>query len=458
MNQLKQPVGKGIKLTIIIISLLITGALIYLSGVDPRMTIELVLFAVAVLVFSFFPEIGIYAIALFLPIIGWDFYVSRFEFTFIDFLAFLVLVGFYVRLIYKRFFTQSLPTLRWPVMMPFVSFFLVVLLSSFVNSGPWASAWYAIRLIIFSYLAYVSLPASIITNKKILKKVIIFVAISGVATALSGVLSLLYQHWDSNLFRIQGLSLFGIYPFGDNHNLIAEFLVITNFFLLALRYWCKSDRTKKIINLIFIGLTIIALLTFSRTAWIVTALQLFLLFILNKTSKFKILVGSVIVAVLLLPVIFKMNQLQEENVSSTENRVLLNEISWQAFTEKPLLGYGTGSFVEVVSRSIRYRAKYGAPLDSHGVWQKIMTENGVLGLISFIWICVTIILIMLTAANRYTRHRELIIPMVVGCFGGFVSEFFNTSYYKGKFWFPVALTLIAINIVKSEYVDHKSKN
>jgi O-antigen ligase len=458
MNNLKQPVGQGIKLIIVIVSLLITGVLIYLSGVDPKMTIELILFLCAVLVFSFFPKIGLYGIALFLPIIGWSFYVSYFQFTLIDFLSFIVLIGFYVRLIYKRLFTQDKPSLRWPILVPFLSFFLAVFLSSFINPGPWASAWYAIRIVIFFYLAYVSLPASIITNKQILKKVIIFISISGLAVALSGILSLLYQHWDSNFFRIQGLKLFGVYPVGDNHNLIAEFLVITNFFLLALRYWCKSERTKRIINLVFIGLTIITLLTFSRTAWIVIALQLVLLFILKQTSKFKIVAIFAIAIIILLPVIFKMSQLQEENLSSTENRLLLSEISWQAFIEKPLLGHGTGSFVDIVSRNIRYQAKYGAPVDSHGVLQKIITENGFLGFITFAWVVIVIFMVMLRAINRYTKHRELIVPMVIGCFGGFISEFFNTSYYKGKFWFPLAVTLVAINIVKSEYVNDHQKN
>ena len=75
----------------------------------------------------------------------------------------------------------------------------------------------------------------------------------GLAVALMGVVSLYFQDWYNSFFRIQPMALFGIYPIGDNHNLIAEFLVIITFFVLSLKFWLK--RKIKIIIIIKIYVT-----------------------------------------------------------------------------------------------------------------------------------------------------------------------------------------------------------
>ena len=75
--------------------------------------------------------------------------------------------------------------------------------------------------------------------------------------------------------------------------------------------------------------------------------------------------------------------MQSENSSSTENRLLLTQIAWRAFVSKPMLGYGPGMFVNIVDDNIRFRAKYGDPLDSHGIWQKMIAEVGLIGSATF---------------------------------------------------------------------------
>ena len=74
----------------------------------------------------------------------------------------------------------------------------------------------------------------------------------------------------------------------------------------------------------------------------------------------------------------------EIGVSSTENRLLMAQISWQAFKERSFFGEGSGQFINLVADDIRFRAKYGEPLDSHGIWQKILAENGLFGILTFI--------------------------------------------------------------------------
>jgi O-antigen ligase len=135
-------------------------------------------------------------------------------------------------------------------------------------------------------------------------------------------------------------------------------------------------------------------------------------------------------------------------VSSTENRWLLSQIAVKAWQQEPFLGQGSGIFYRLVEENIRFRAKYGDPLDSHGVGQKILAENGILGIFSFAAFCLAIFLSLHKGVVYLKGKKEfhLALLLSLGALAGFVFQLFNTSYYKGKMWLPIALALVTINI------------
>lgn len=146
-----------------------------------------------------------------------------------------------------------------------------------------------------------------------------------------------------------------------------------------------------------------------------------------------------------------MNRLQEDNVSSTENRLLLTEISIEAFKEKPILGHGSGSFIRLVDDNVRFRAKYGEAIDSHGVIQKVLAENGLFGIIAWFFIIFYLLKIFYQAIKKYSASHPWLSPLIIGALGGLFFQFLNTSYYKGKVWLPIVLALLAIKVVENNY-------
>ena len=40
----------------------------------------------------------------------------------------------------------------------------------------------------------------------------------------------------------------------------------------------------------------------------------------------------------------------------------------------------------------------------------------------------------------------------------FIFELFNTSYYKGKLWLPIAIALVGANILINKEKNEKQKN
>lgn len=406
------------------------------------------------------PEIGLYLMVFFLPVINWNFYYGRLEIPFIDLLSLVVLMAFILKQAYLFIFDRKNFKLKFPLFIVFILFFATAIISSFGSNIVNDSLWYNIRWILFFYLAYIVLPFNIISNKKILKNVLLGFSLAGLAVVLMGTASLYFQDWQNDFVRIKPLAIAGIFPLGDNQNLLAEVIIVSLFFSLALKYWFKAETAGKIINLIIIFSGLVLIGTFSRAAWLVLIFQTSVYLIYKKSLFKKIFLPGLLIILMLLPVFYYMFELQGQyriGVSSTENRLMLTQISWQAFLDKPWFGRGSGNFVNLVADNTRFTAKYGAPLDSHGVLQKILAENGLFGILAFTLLAFNIIYIFWQALKNYKAEINLLLPLVCGSLGVFMFEFFNTSYYKGKLWLPIAVTLAAVNLAKNNQL-YDAKN
>ncbi len=408
------------------------------------------------------PKIGVYLTAASLPIIGSNFSFFGFIIPIADLMALLSLVGFSFNFLFVKLFRPKIQIeIKWPLFFPFLMFFIANLISIFLSSNPLYSLYYFLRWPLFLYFAYIFTPFNIIRDVKTLKQSIILVFFSAMAVLLSGYFSLFDQDWQNNFFRIKSLYIFNSYPFGENHNLIAEFLNIGVFFVLVIREFVKNKRQKRIVDAIFALTAVGVIMTFSRTGWIILVLQLAIYLYYktknDKKEKMGVIMLVLFFSIILSPLLWKMSVLQDSNTSSTENRLLLTEISLQAFKEKPIFGHGSGEFINLVDNNIRFKAKYGEPIDSHGVVQKILAENGLFGLVSWLLIIIYLLKFCLLAVKKYYPRVRWVLPFALAALGGIFFQFLNTSYYKGKVWFPLILFMIAIQFSEQLY-DKKNKN
>lgn len=411
-------------------------------------------------------KIGLYLLAFSLPIIGFEISILSFDLPLVDFIALALLLASCFKIIYLLLFSQErLKEFKLPLFFPFFLFLFSSLISSIFSLDQFYSLWYFFRWPLFLYLAYIICPYNLIRDKHTLKRMIIVTASSSFLVLLFGFLSLFSQSLGDSFFRINSLSIFSVFPFGENHNLIAEFLNVGAFFVLSLRFLAKDDRVKRFLEIIFLFFVLGIILTFSRTGWIVLFFQLGLyLFVVFKNLRVKkdlnirsLIILTIVFLILLSPLFLRMSRLQKDNVSSTENRLLLTEISLKAFKEKPVIGYGSGYFIRLVDDNIRFKAKYGEPIDSHGVWQKVLAENGVFGFFSWLFILLYILKIFYKAIKEHHQKNPWLLPLIIGALGGLIFQFLNTSYYKGKVWLPIVLVLLAIKLVENDYEKKAGK-
>lgn len=424
----------------------------------------LVLFGIIAvfLITAFKPKIGLYLLAASLPVIGRDFYVYNLVVPAADLIALLVLLGFVFNLLFISLFKPKIKiVLSWPLFFPFAIFFLAHLLSIIFSNQVLSSLYYFLRWPLFLYLAYILVPANIIKDTKTLKRAVIIVFLSSLVVLISGYLSLYGQDLSNTFFRLKSLYIFNSYPFGENHNLIAEFLNIGVFFVLIIKEFLKNKRLRRLADVLFVFTALGIILTFSRTGWITLFLQsaVYIYYRLkhNPKEKTAILVVVLLAVAILSPLFWRMSLLQDKNISSTENRLLLTEISLEALQGKPLFGHGSGQFINLVDNNIRFTAKYGPAVDAHGMMQKILAENGLFGLAAWLFLLFYIVKISWQALNKYYPRVKWMLPFSLAVLGGIFFQFFNTSYYKGKVWFPIILFLLALQFTNQRY-DKKSKN
>ena len=395
-------------------------------------------------------NIGLFLTALSLPLLDWRFYISDLEFNISDFLILLTAIFFLVYRLGQRFIGQAVRKWQWPLAWPMLCFLLAALLSSLFSPWRVESLKYFFRIIVFVYLLYIVLPVNALNSWRDWRWPFYGILIAGIGSGIVGLISLFGQDWSNSFFRVQPIAIFGQWWMGSNHNLLAELLVITNFFILAWGYWQKNERWRRCSQMLFVFFSLITLLTFSRAAWLVVAVQLLFMWLLLTKPRERLgwLLTGLLLFVLSLPLWARMSQLQEANFSSTANHVLLTEIAWQGLQGRPLIGWGSGQFLTLVDHNLRFRAKYGDPIDSHGVLQKVVAENGYLGLIALIMVAFSLLAYWWKAWQKYGRQNLWLDFLILGASGGLLFQLFNTSYYKGKVWLPVAISLAAIKLLE----------
>jgi len=405
----------------------------------------------------YFSDAAFYLMLLTYPFIGWQFVWRDINVPYVDLFAMLAFLGFAYHLI-KNWKHRSLSWKDFPGIV-FIGAFVVSGILSLINAEFLAmSIKYLLRPIIFFYLMFVFVPFNLIENKSKLKIAIKFLIIAGLIVAAIGFLSIVLggNTWFVN--RAVPFNFGDFNPIGGNQNAVAEIMVITIPLMLILLSEEKSYRKQGwiIVGIAFLGMVLFY--TLSRSGYLALLFEL-LIFAFVKIkphisrSRFVIL----LVGFILLPLVFYFSVWQ--NISwvqgSNVSRIALSEISWGAFKQMPIIGHGVGSFMSIIGSTFVFVVEFGDPLDSHGFIQKIIVEQGALGLLSFGLFIVYIFAVMIRAFQSVHREKD---KMYLLCFilliaGITLFELFSTSYYLSRMWVPIGVALAGARLLKPDAVE-----
>lgn len=345
---------------------------------------------------------------------------------------------------------------RLPLIASYAALVLAHLASAFspLLPDPLVVAKFAFRPVLFNYLAFIALPVNLLKSRRRLVSAIGIIAGVGTLAAATGFVSIFTANGGGfSLGPAHPIALFGVSALGVNHNELAELLVFTTLTTLAFAELVRDERMRAVARASAVFQFGIGLLTFTRTAWIVYALEAVILLSTIWREDAKRRVRAIAIAALfLLPLAAAMAaySLSETAASSSSTRLMLSEIAWNLFLSSPWFGAGAGSFLDRVGSTRIFLQEYGAPLDSHGVLQKVGAETGMLGLLAL----GAVVLHFAALARRNFRMitsvpaQRAFVLLAAGAAGSMCYQIFNTAYWTGDMWLPVGLALAAANVLK----------
>lgn len=350
-----------------------------------------------------------------------------------------------------------------PVVWPYASLVAAHVVSAFSPLLPDRVLVYkfAMRPVLFCYLAFIALPVNFIRSRRRLVGALSVLTAVGVFAALNGLVSLFFVDPTSQfIHRAHPLPLFGVPVLGDNHNLLAEFMVVTVMAALALREIVKTQRVKRILVAATAFQFLIGLLTFSRSAWIVFAVQAVFIGVMEYRELIRTHLSKILVTlVLLIPLGLVMASVATSTVatSSDSTRTALLEISMQVFQSSPWIGGGAGTFIDRVGSAYVFRIEYGEPFDSHGIIQKLAAETGLLGLLAFGFVCFWLAKESrnVLAKLQLGPKRRAALFLMTASLGAIAYQLFNTNYWTGKMWLPIGLMLAAFRVFQIPEEDRE---
>jgi len=316
------------------------------------------------------------------------------------------------------------------------------------------SLHYLVRPMFFVALVYMLLPTILAHRDYIIDRVIYIWFVVGGVIATFGFASLVVV--DGGVWqRIQPYAVAGFAPLGYNHNLLAEPLVVI--VPLGIYLWIKYK--KNWIAWITAGMFFAALFTFSRAAWIAyIVMGISFAFVYKDRvafylKKYRNYVVSAVIVVL-VPLLLMMGLFLQSSIvkSSNDSRIEMTRIAVTYTQIEPWIGYGPGMFVPLLSDTKIFVEDFGDPLDAHGFIQKIVVEEGLIGLVAFVVFLYMILLFLLRASQRGTSHEKAqIISLMCGVVGIVTFQLFNTSYFNSVMWMPIGIALASASHIYMKY-------
>lgn len=382
----------------------------------------------------------------------------------------LLLIIFYKFLVYHHI---NLEILKHPISIAIIFNLVWMLVTTLNSSFPFVSIKYLISRIWFVVPMYF-FGIIIFKDNKSIKS---FLWAYGIALFIVFIYTTLRISETS--FFAKNATHFAVKPFYNDHTAYGAVLALFTPVFFGLAFKANVNVYKKLIALVFAGAFLIGVFfSYSRAAWVGLAFALFVLIIVKLKIKFKFLLSIfLLISVFIFSFWFQiLNGLEKNNQDSStsfakhiysitnvstdaSNLERLNRwyCAIEMFKQKPLLGWGPGTFQFQYAPFQLERMKtiistdFGDVGSSHSEYLGPLAEQGLIGFLSVIWIAIAIIISGLkTYKNSVDKETKMLaLSITLGFFTYFIHGIMNNFLETDKLavpFFAFAAIIVSIDL------------
>jgi putative inorganic carbon (HCO3(-)) transporter len=299
----------------------------------------------------------------------------------------------------------------------------------------------------------------------------------------------IYNHW---LFGFEEDPAHWVMsPFYNDHTAYGAALAM--FFPALITFTFRSEyksNLRMISAILLIVFTIALILSFTRAAWVSLAGALLLYGILYFRVKWQYIVGAIILGAIYIAfswtdIVMSLEQNRQdtsddiaEHISSISNistdasnleRLNRWNSAFRMFKERPVLGFGPGTYsfmyapYQLSSEKTIISTNAGDMGNAHSEYIGPLAESGILGLLSFLAVSITIVITGWRVYSRMEKgpDRAIILSVLLGVvtylIHGTLNNFLDTDKASVPFW-AFAAMIVAADIAQSKKMREKSLN
>lgn len=439
--------------TFVLLGLVIIGSTIFLSQFLSWSALIILLgAAICVALAIAQPQRAAYALAFFAPMSGLVIdlsrdqslsrlpYIGSIHAPLVDMLAvaILLIIGLLI-LIRPDTIHVGSSAKFWQVLLLF--YIAVAFSAMFADSlffGATLKAFF--RPYVFMYVGFAVPILLLLRTRAELMRAMFAYECAAILGALMGAVSFATQNV-IGFARAMPFSIFGYAPFGVNHNVLAESLTA----IIPFAWWFAEKQPRGNRRFWLFGaagfISVIALLTFSRAAWIVMTIQacVYIWWRTKQTHETRVRKVGIAVVVAALAIFFLIIQSTVIADSSDSTRKDLLGIAMLYWQRAPWFGQGPGMYVPLVNETTAFHMDYGDAMDAHGVIQKLLLETGFIGAALFV-----LYLAVVGRALWMRRDSQFHFMLLVTLLSLWGYQLFNTGYFDGKVWVLMGVILASL--------------
>ncbi len=264
---------------------------------------------------------------------------------------------------------MKLNVMKLPIVSSFILFLFIILLNLPISIVPINSLADLLRLT--SVLMFYVLMSVLIKGKDQIKQIIFIIVLSSLLPLSIGTYQFITNTGSLGAIGYNRLMGTFVHP-----NVFGMYLV----FLTPITIFSAKYAKRNVSRLLYIGLSLwmvfLLIQTYTRSPWI-GLLIVGLVFGLKKDKRTLLLTTIIIGVILVLfpEIVTRFTETHPGRQSSVVTRILTWKASFDFFKDRPLFGWGLGSF-----QFISFLVK----LQAHNDYIRILVEMGIVGFIFFI--------------------------------------------------------------------------